>query len=99
MYFDGCPSWRHALDALLDALRSLDQAPNICLVRVDTPEAAEAARFPGSPTLRLGGEDLFPASHDFGLGCRLYFTEDGPRGWPTQAMIEAAVRKRLDLDA
>jgi hypothetical protein len=38
---------------------------------VDTPEAARALRFPGSPTVRVRGRDVQPEAEertDYGLG-------------------------------
>ena len=41
------------------------------LVVVNTDEEARRLRFPGSPTLRVDGRDLFPAGEreDWQLGC------------------------------
>jgi hypothetical protein len=40
---------------------------------------AERERFVGSPTIRVGGEDLFPPDADepVGLACRIYRLRDG----------------------
>ena len=46
---------------------------------MNTDEEADWLRFPGSPTIRVDGEDLFPAPgrEDCWLGCRVYATPEG----------------------
>jgi hypothetical protein len=65
------------------------------LVAVDTNGEAERLRFPGSPTIRVEGEDIFPSEgtewEDWRLGCRLYATREGIRGDPTAEMIRDAI--------
>ena len=64
------------------------------LRRVDSPEAAEAERFLGSPTIRVDRRDVEPGAHerpDFGLKCRLYRTPDGLQGVPTDGVVLAAL--------
>ena len=59
---------------------------------VTTEEEAEAARFRGSPTILVDGEDPFAAGDEpFGLACRVYQTPGGPAGSPTPDQIEAAL--------
>ena len=95
LYFDGCPSWRTALEHLHAALAELGLEGDVRLTRVETGEQAVEQRFVGSPTIRLDGEDLFPAgSEDYALGCRLYATPEGLRGWPTPEMLRDALSQR-----
>jgi len=63
------------------------------LVAVDTDEEARKLRFPGSPTIRVDGEDIFPVPEreDWRLGCRVYATPEGLKGSPTPEMVRAAV--------
>ena len=62
---------------------------------VDTPEAAAAARFRGSPTVLIDGVDPF-ADRDapIGLTCRVYLTSDGVSGAPSVAQLAEALRTR-----
>jgi hypothetical protein len=56
--------------------------------------AATAARVPiaGSPTILVGGVDLFPANdRTTDLACRIYLTPGGLAGSPTQQRIEAVL--------
>ena len=69
---------------------------DIGLTRVETDAEARETRFVGSPTIRLDGEDLFSSdSGDYALGCRVYSTPEGLRGWPTREMLYDALRERL----
>jgi len=63
------------------------------MVAVNTDEEAQRLRFPGSPTTRVDGEDLFPVPDraEYVLGCRVYATPEGLRGSPTAGMIEKAL--------
>jgi hypothetical protein len=49
------------------------------VVEIISERDAERERFVGSPTIRVGGEDLFPlgASEPIGLTCRIYQLRDG----------------------
>lgn len=93
LFFDGCPNY----EALLPHLRELaDQGglrEEIVLRRVLSSDDAEAVRFLGSPTVRVGGEDVEPgadAREDHGLKCRLYSTPDRLRGSPPDELILGA---------
>ena len=93
LYFDDCPSWKQAVANLETVLAALEIEPQIELVRVETQEEAEAHQFIGSPSIRVNGEDLFPIGQNhFAMGCRVYPTPEGFRGWPTADMI----REQLD---
>jgi hypothetical protein len=58
--------------------------------------AAEHARFPGSPTVRVDGRDVEPGSEpatEYVVGCRLYRLEHRFAGQPEERWIrEALVR-------
>jgi hypothetical protein len=62
----------------------------------NTDEEARRLEFPGSPTLRADGEDLFPVPDRVGyaLGCRMYATPEGLKGSPTAKMVRAALVER-----
>lgn len=89
-YFDGCPHWKLADRRVQTVLRRLDRS-DVRLEHqlIDSPEAAERLRFRGSPTILIDGRDPF-ANKDqpFGLSCRVYETEDGPQGAPTEAQLQ-----------
>jgi hypothetical protein len=51
----------------------------IQVTEITSESDAEQAGFVGSPTIRVGGEDLFPPGSDepVGLTCRIYRLRDG----------------------
>ncbi len=84
LYFGGCPSYVTAEKTLREVLK--ERGLEVETVAVETDEGAGRLRFPGSPTIRLEGEDLFPASgaverEDWRLGCRVYATPGGFKGF------------------
>ena len=98
LYFDGCPGYRKAEHSLKDALSQEGIRSEVELIAVNTDEEAGALEFPGSPTIRVDGRDLFPGSadgrDDWRLGCRIYVTPEGLKDHPTGEMIRAALRRR-----
>ena len=96
LYFDGCPSYREAQATLEEVLSQGDVTAEVRLVAVDTDEEARRLRFPGSPTIRVDGEDLFPVPDrtEYALGCRMYATAEGLKGSPTAMMLRAALAER-----
>lgn len=94
LYFDGCPTYLDAEGTMRKILAEEGAEAEMELVAVNTDEEARRLRFPGSPTIRVNGEDLFPAPEreDWRPGCRVYATPDGLRGSPTAEMIRAALR-------
>src|ERR687898_1515836 len=94
LYFDGCPTYRAAERTLREVLAQEDTEVEISLVAVNTVEEAQRLRFPGSPTIRVEGEDLFPIPDraEYALGWRMYATPKGLRGSPTAEMLSEALR-------
>lgn len=96
LYFDGCPTYLEAERNLRTVLDEEGVDAGISLMAVNTGEEARRLRFPGSPTIRIGGRDLFPVSERsrWGLACRVCPTPEGPRGAPTPEMLRAALDRR-----
>jgi len=104
LYFDGCPSYAAAEKALREVLGEQGMDVEVEMVAVETDGEAAWLRFPGSPTIRVDGEDLFPARaaaerEDWRLGCRVYATPGGLEGSPTAAMIKQALKRKGAADA
>jgi len=70
LYFDGCPSYREAQATLEEILSQGDVTAEVRPVAVDTDEEVQRLRFPGSPTIRVDGEDLFPVPDRTEYGAR-----------------------------
>ena len=79
LYFDGCPTYLDAEETVRKILAEEGIEAKVALVAVDTDEEARRLRFPGSPTIRADGRDLFPVPEreDWRLGCRVYATPIG----------------------
>jgi hypothetical protein len=93
LYFDGCPTYEAAEKTLRDVFADKGLEADVELVAVNTDEEARRLRFPGSPTIRVAGKDLFPTEEreDWRLGCRIYATPEGLRGSPTAEMLKGAL--------
>lgn len=95
LYFDGCPG-HGELRARLPRL--LEQAGVDAVIEehsIDSEGAAHRERFLGSPSLRIDGLDIDAGAanrHDYGLGCRLYPTEERLQRTPPDAWIMNALR-------
>ena len=79
LYWDGCPSHPEALDQLNRILREEGLQTDVELVEVTSDQQAQRERFPGSPTIRINGEDVIPPGElePFSLTCRVYRARDG----------------------
>lgn len=94
LYFDGCPSYLTAQERLRTILSEQGLDASIAMVKVDSDTEARRLRFPGSPTVRVDGRDLFPTEDTEGaLGCRVYDTPEGLSGAPTLEMLREAIER------
>jgi hypothetical protein len=100
LYVQHCPHHPGTL-ALIERIRAelgLDAELRTTLI-VDQA-AAEQARFPGSPTVRVDGRDVEPGSEpatEYTVACRLYRLEHRFAGqpeerWVREALLRAAGR-------
>ena len=101
-------------DALEDLLRILSEEgveADVARIEVTDDEQARRERFPGSPTIRINGEDVVPPEdiEPYSLTCRVYRTRDGrvsPRPDPggrarrgTESGVTAIGRSRARVRA
>ena len=95
LHFDSCPTYRVTGETLRQVLAEEGLEADIELVAVNSDEEARRLRFPGSPTIRVDGRDLFPTPEreDWRLVCRVYTTPEGLMGSPTAQMLKAALLK------
>jgi hypothetical protein len=94
LYFDGCPNHEQLLPRLRELLARAEVSSAVELVKVPDDNAAQRARFLGSPTLRIDGRDVEPGAElrtDLGLKCRLYRTPEGLAGAPLDDWVLAAL--------
>ena len=96
LYFDDCPSYRTAQRLLSEALAEEGLSGEIEMIAIKDDADAQRWKFAGSPTIRLDGVDPFPRDEtNYGLECRIYVTPAGYQGWPTKAMLRAALNSNL----
>jgi hypothetical protein len=97
LWWEGCPSHPQALDELKDVLRGEGLDPEgVEVIEIESEEQAEREGFPGSPTIRLEGQDLLPPGEraPAGLTCRVYRLRDGrPSPTPDPADVRDAIRR------
>lgn len=94
LYFDGCPNHEGLEGRLRLLLAEAGIDAPITSRRIESDEDAVRERFLGSPTIRVNGVDVDPTATErtaYGLTCRIYATEDGPRGTPPDRWILAAL--------
>jgi hypothetical protein len=79
LWWDGCPSHPETLADLERILREEGIGAELRRVEIENDEQARREHFPGSPTIRVNGEDIFPAeeSEPYSLTCRVYRLRDG----------------------
>ena len=95
LYWDGCPSLDEVRALLADTLTARGIEERIVEREIVTPDDAVAARFPGSPTIRIDGVDIDAAGADdrFALTCRIYRLPDGRVSpVPSRQQLEEALR-------
>lgn len=96
-YFDGCPHWKLADERVRRVLRGLS-TPDVKLEYqlIDSPEAAERAGFRGSPSILIDGRDPFATGDEpVGMTCRVYRTDEGAQGAPTEAQLQGLLARDL----
>lgn len=94
LHIDDCPNTADTearTRGALDALGLADVPVESVTIRSDAEAAA--TRFGGSPTILIDGADLFPTTPIRSLACRVYTTENGYAGAPTQRQLEEALRR------
>jgi hypothetical protein len=97
LYVANCPNHAVALERLREVLSAESFQRHVNEVLVSDAEMAQSLKFPGSPTIRVNGQDVEPQSEKataFGLMCRLY--SDGS-GAPSQQRLRAAIEKARGL--
>jgi hypothetical protein len=91
LYVPNCPNHAVALERLREILPAESFRKHVNEVLVRDAEMAQSLKFPGSPTIRINGQDVEPRKEaTFGLMCRLY--SDGS-GVPSHQKLRAAIEK------
>jgi hypothetical protein len=79
LWWSGCPSTEEAVALVRAEMQAVGLDSEALRVReIRTEAEAEAANFPGSPTVRIDGRDVLePDERPGGLTCRVYRLRDG----------------------
>lgn len=89
LYLPGCPNYHPAVERLQAVLESQSVQAEIRSVPISSEDQAKALLFPGSPTIRIDGEDV--EQHEKAtpsLTCRLYANRSGV---PSEASLRIAI--------
>lgn len=98
LWFDDCPNHEEALCLLRQVLDDKGMSVPIARINATDPEVAARIRFPGSPTIRVDGQDVEPGfvdPGDYTPRCRLYPTSSGLKGGPEAGWVEEALDRAL----
>lgn len=96
LYFDGCPSHEQAEEVLKGVLAETGTGVEIEKTNVVDDEMAVKEKFFGSPSVRVNGIDVDPVAREstaYSRKCRIYQTDEGIKGWPTEKMIKDALEE------
>jgi len=99
LYVASCPGHAVALERLRATLSAAMVHTPVNEVLVSDAATAQSLKFPGSPTIRINGEDVEPHSErvaPYGLMCRLY--SDGS-GAPSEQRLRLAIERARALRA
>jgi hypothetical protein len=94
LYVHDCPHYQGALGLVERVRTELGIDAELRTSLIGDQAAAERARFPGSPTIRVDDRDVEPgnpASRTSSLACRLYRHEHGLAGQPAERWIRDAL--------
>ena len=89
LYVPGCPNYQPAVEQVERVLSSESLQAEIRSIAVRTDAEAREVMFPGSPTIRVNGEDVEPHRTNVpSLACRLY---ENRSGIPSQELLRVAI--------
>jgi hypothetical protein len=95
LYWEDCPSHERALEMLREVIAEEAVEADVAIQEVLTEDDAERLRFPGSPTIRVSGQDIVEgADGPFNLTCRVYVLASGKISpLPARETIATALRR------
>ena len=89
LYVPGCPNYPPAVEQVERVLSSESLQAEIRSIVVRTDAEARELMFPGSPTIRVNGEDVEPRQTSVpSLACRLYPNRSGI---PSDELLRSAI--------
>ncbi|HKW73142.1 MAG TPA: thioredoxin family protein [Candidatus Dormibacteraeota bacterium] len=93
-YFDGCPHWQLADARLRKVLGDISRDDvSVDYQLIDSPDTAVRVGFRGSPSILVDGIDPFATGAEpIGMSCRVFRTEAGFQGAPSEAQLREVLR-------
>lgn len=96
LFYKECPSYKLAYINLEEALKEEEIEEWIQIIKVENEQEAKNLQLSGSPTIRINGIDIDPASintKNYGIHCRNYSINGKSTGWPDKVLIKQAIQK------
>ena len=90
LFVPGCPNYEPAVARVKKVLAAAALTAEVEGIPVNSDEDARALMFPGSPTIRINGDDVEPVLNAPGLACRLYANRTGV---PSEEVLRLAVAR------
>jgi hypothetical protein len=89
LYVHGCPNYLPAVEQVERVVSSESLQAEIRSIAIRTDAEARELMFPGSPTIRVNGEDVEPHQTSVpSLACRLY---ENRSGIPSEELLRIAI--------
>lgn len=100
LYLAGCPHHEATVELLQRVLEAEGMPAELRQILIRNHEDADVYGFPGSPTVRVNGQDIENmASHQLvGFACRTYVVEGKTQGVPPRSLVESAIRAAQRLE-
>jgi hypothetical protein len=96
LFVPGCPNYEPAVERVKKVLACESLQVDVEGIPVNTDADATALLFPGSPTIRINGDDIEPDQMNApGLTCRLYANRTGI---PSEEVLRLAVSRAKDIE-
>jgi hypothetical protein len=98
LYVQDCPNYPGTLALVSRVLAELGIDAEVHTTLISDLAAAEAAQFPGSPTVRIDGRDVEPGSEppsEISVACRLYRLEHRLDVQPAEGWVREALRRAV----
>ena len=95
LYLPGCANHEATAKLVQSVLRAESMPAEFQEIAIRDHVEAAAYAFPGSPTIRVNGQDIENVSSprlDVGFACRTYVVDGKPQGVPPRSMLEQAIR-------
>lgn len=92
--FPGCPNRDAAIALAKRVCAQLGSNAEVGVIDIPDQQAADRARFLGSPTIRVDGRDIEPGaerSEEYVHACRLYQGQHSLRGLPDEDWLRQAL--------